>query len=240
MAVMEKRMKFELEPHHRDTPDEELLADLKRVATELDKSRVTIDAYNERGRFHSTTLSRRFGSWFKALERAGLDKTRNLHIPNEELFNNLADLWTRLGRQPRYQDLTSQVSRYAAGTYENRFGTWRKALEAFVHWANEGEPQGTEASPRQKASHHRTSRNINYRLRFLVMRRDNFRCRITGRSPATDPNVILEVDHIVPWDKGGETVLDNLQTLAKEINIGKSNLDMKETATRADGAAGRG
>jgi 5-methylcytosine-specific restriction endonuclease McrA len=77
---------------------------------------------------------------------------------------------------------------------------------------------------------HRTSRTINYRLRFLVMRRDNFKCCVTGRSPATDPNVILEVDHIVPWDKGGETVLENLQTLTKEINIGKSNLDMTQPA----------
>ena len=58
------------------------------------------------------------------------------------------------------------------------------------------------------------------------MRRDNFKCRITGRSPATDPSVILEVDHVVPWDKGGETEFDNLQTLAKDINIGKSNLGM--------------
>ena len=62
------------------------------------------------------------------------------------------------------------------------------------------------------------------------MRRDNFKCCVTGRSPATDPNVILEVDHIVPWDKGGETVLENLQTLTKEINIGKSNLDMTQPA----------
>jgi 5-methylcytosine-specific restriction endonuclease McrA len=58
------------------------------------------------------------------------------------------------------------------------------------------------------------------------MRRDNFKCRITGRSPATNQDVILEVDHITPWDKGGETVIENLQTLAKDINIGKSNLDM--------------
>ena len=61
---------------------------------------------------------------------------------------------------------------------------------------------------------------------FLVLRRDNFKCKITGRSPATDPRGILEVDHIVHWDKGGETVIENLQTLAKEVNIGKSNLDM--------------
>jgi 5-methylcytosine-specific restriction endonuclease McrA len=222
-------MKFQLETYHRNIPDEDLLADLQRVAMELRKSSVTIDEYNERGQFHNTTLSRRFGSWFKTLERAGLSKTRNLHISNEELFNNLADIWARLGRQPKYQDLTSQISKFAAGTYENRFGSWRKSLEAFVRWANDEENNIGEVSNRRGKNSRRTSKNINYRLRFLVMRRDNFKCRITGRSPATDPHVILEVDHIVPWDKGGETVMENLQTLAKEINIGKSNLDMKES-----------
>ncbi len=220
-------MKFELEPHNRNVPEGELLADLKRVAKELHKTSVTVDEYHERGRFHATTLIRRFKRpWLKVLALAGLSRTRNLHVSNEELFNNLLEVWTRLGRQPKYQDLTSKLSKYCAGTYENRFNGWRKALEAFVVWANEGEPPSVEVSSRKKVSGHLTSRNINYRLKFLVMRRDNFKCRITGRSPATDPNVILEVDHIVPWDKGGETVAENLQTLAKEINIGKSNLDM--------------
>ena len=220
-------MKYQLEPHHRNTPNEELISDLKQVAAQLAKTAVTIDEYNERGRFHSTTLSRRFGSWFKALDQAGLAKTRNLHISNEQLFTNLADLWTALSRQPKYQDLTSQTSKYSAGTYEKRFGSWRPALEAFVRWADESTSQLAETPPHQRISGHRTSRTINHRLRFLVMRRDNFKCRITGRSPATDPTVILEVDHIMHWDKGGETIMDNLQTLAKEINVGKSNLDME-------------
>lgn len=212
--------------HAKRILDHELLADLKRVAQELHKSSVTTDEYNERGRFSSVTLAERFGSWFKALEQAGLNKTRNLNISNEELFANLVAVWTGLGRQPSYSDLTSQTSHFSSGTYEKRFGGWRKALEAFVRWANKGEnppprtPSGADRLPR------RTSRNINYRLKFLVMRRDNFKCRITGRSPATDPTVILEVDHIVPWDKGGETVMENLQTLAKDVNIGKSNLSM--------------
>ncbi|MEK7854885.1 MAG: HNH endonuclease [Acidobacteriota bacterium] len=217
---------FELEPHHRNVPNGEFVADLQRVARELGRSTVTIDQYNERGRFHASSLARRFGSWFKALEQAGLAKSRTLHISNDDLFQNLADIWIRLGRQPKYNDLTSQSSRFSNGTYENRFGGWRKALEAFVTWANEGEVHAVEPSVSGRLTRHRTSRNINYRLRFLVMRRDNFKCRITGRSPATDPTVILEVDHIIPWDKGGETVMENLQTLAKDINIGKSNLSM--------------
>jgi 5-methylcytosine-specific restriction endonuclease McrA len=167
------------------------------------------------------------------LELASLTRAKNQNISGEELFTNLAEIWTKLGRQPFCSELTSQTSKYGYSTYFKRFGSWRKSLEAFVAWANEGEVQAIETlsqsattSRRQEAFRHRTSRTINYRLRFLVMRRDNFKCRISGRSPATDPSVILEVDHIVPWDKGGETVMENLQTLAKEINIGKSNLDM--------------
>ncbi|HEX4614769.1 MAG TPA: HNH endonuclease signature motif containing protein [Stellaceae bacterium] len=52
-----------------------------------------------------------------------------------------------------------------------------------------------------------------------------------GASPAKDPAVTLHVDHIVPWSKGGETVLSNLQTLCAPRNIGKA--DQPPTATNA-------
>ena len=154
-------MKFQLEPFHRNVPDEELLKDLQSVAKKLEKDSVTIDEYNERGRFHNTTLTRRFGSWFAALEKSGLKKTRNLNISNDELFNNLVKVWTHLGRQPKYNDLTTNISNYSVGTYEKRFGGWRKALEAFVKWANQGvEPENVEL--KKKNSRRRTPRNINW------------------------------------------------------------------------------
>jgi hypothetical protein len=71
---------------------------------------------------------------------------------------------------------------------------------------------------------HKTSRNINWRLRFIVVRRDNFKCKSCGRSPATDPTIILHVDHFKAWAKGGETVLENLQTLCSKCEIVKSDL----------------
>ena len=131
-------MRFELESHHRNVPDDELLAELRRVAGSLNKGTVTIDQFNEHAKFHSSTLARRFGSWFKALEAAGLDKSRNLNLTTEQLFENLVSVWLKLGRQPKYQDLTKEHSLFSAGTYENRFGSWRKGLEAFVSWTNEG------------------------------------------------------------------------------------------------------
>ena len=149
-------MTYRLEPHHRNVPDADLIADLVRVANELGVRRVTIDEFNNRGRFHATTLTRRFGSWFKALELAGLEKTRNLNISNEALFENLAQVWLARGRQPRYHQMDSDTSRYSASTYENRFGTWRAALESFVSWANEGisETPPVTDNKRQATVHH--------------------------------------------------------------------------------------
>ncbi len=213
-------MRFQLEPYHRDTTDAELIEDLRRVAAEIGAPAVTIDRYNDHGRFHATTLTRRFGNWFNALERAGLKKTRNLNIPNEALFENLVEVWTRLGRQPKYDDLARDVSAYSSGTYEKRFSGWRRVLEAFVDWANEGIAPETEIAS-QRAGR-RTPRAANWRQRALVLIRDGAKCRFCGASPQSGAR--LHVDHVVPWSLGGETVIENLQVLCEQCNVGKSNL----------------
>ena len=66
------------------------------------------------------------------------------------------------------------------------------------------------------------SRSISDKLRYAVLKRDNFKCCACGASPAKDPVVELHIDHILPWSKGGETKLENLQTLCSRCNIGKS------------------
>jgi len=60
-------------------------------------------------------------------------------------------------------------------------------------------------------------------LRFRVLQRDQFRCRLCGRSPATELTCELHVDHVVPFSKGGKTTLENLQALCSHCNVGKSN-----------------
>jgi len=223
-------MKFELEEYHRGVTDEELLADLQRVASDLNKTAITRDDYGPRGKYGITTYIRRFGSWFNALGKAGLEKTRTpMNLSEEELFQNLEEIWIKLGRQPRYAEVQKPFSRYHVGTYENRFGTWRKALEGFVSYINSEEIASSEDAIKllepEAATRHKTKRNINWRLRFVVMRQDNFKCRGCGRSPATDPSIILHIDHIKAWANGGETVLENLQTLCSVCNIGKSDLE---------------
>ena len=228
-------MRFKLDHYSRNTPDDELIADVQRVASELGKDAVTINEQNERGRFHASTLIRKFGRWLTVLEKAGLRQTRTPpNIPEEHLFRNLEEIWIRLGRQPRYQEVLKPASSYSVGTYEKRFGGWRNALQAFVAYINEAEASPSEILteyPQIKPElKQQGSRNINWRLRFVVMRRDNFKCRACGRSPATDPAVTLDVDHIRAWSKGGATVLENLQTLCTKCNIGKSDLRFTNAA----------
>ena len=71
---------------------------------------------------------------------------------------------------------------------------------------------------------HITSRTVNPGMRYKVMKRDNHKCVKCGRSPATNDKVELEIDHVIPWSKGGETIIENLQTLCSICNTGKSNL----------------
>ena len=172
----------------------------------------------------------RFGGWNNALERAGLKVGRRIGLLKEDLFENIEEVWIRLGRQPRQHEMVRPLSRISKGTYSRHFGTWRKALEEFIEWVNaeSGDTiQDTEVTSTSKRILP-TPRHPSLRLRFIVMRRDRFSCRHCGKSPAQEPNVILHVDHIVPWSEGGETSLANIQTLCQSCNLGKSNLEETE------------
>lgn len=225
-------MKFELNDFHRNTSDEELLNDLKAVSNIINKDTVTMEEYNQYGKYHSTTLTRRFGSWFLCLQKAQLQMSKSkIGISNEALFDNIEKVWIKLGKQPSYTQM-EEYGEFSIGTYTKRFGGWRKALEAFVDYVNSTEIKIDESEPTSDTTsdvaNHITRRDINLRMRFIVMKRDNFKCCMCGRSPATTPGLELHIDHIIPWSKGGETVIDNLQTLCSDCNLGKSNLSETE------------
>ena len=77
---------------------------------------------------------------------------------------------------------------------------------------------------KQQSTHTvKSTRVISDKLRYQILKRDNFKCCACGASPAKDPAVELHIDHIVPWSKGGETTANNLQTLCSRCNIGKSD-----------------
>jgi hypothetical protein len=201
--------------------DAELLADLKSVASKLDATTISEPHYRQYGRYDDTTAVRHFGSWNKALRAAGLTLSHEVNISDERLFENILTLWQHFGRQPRRSELAGVPSLISQSPYNRRFGSWTAALEAFTTFAN---TSGNEAPPRHETveTRHSTTRDPSIRLRWKVLQRDRFTCCGCGASPALAPGVELHVDHKKPWSEGGETILENLQTLCSTCNFGKS------------------
>lgn len=218
-------MRLEYSETHTCISNDDLIADMKNVANLLSEQVLTAANYDEHGKYHSRTISKRFGTWNKALEIAGLQIANKFYSENE-LFENLALVWMRLGKQPSKRDLALIGSPISYKAYERRFGKWSLAVKAFVEYFNNLQDS---QSPFQEVSQpnrpvHQSPRDINLRTRYLVLRRDNYSCCLCGASPAKDPTVELHVDHIIPWSKGGSTELNNLQTLCRDCNLGKGNL----------------
>lgn len=223
-------MKFDLKLHRRDISDDEIIADLKRVADSID-SNLTQNIYKELGKYAPSTIARRFKSWNNALELAGIPVKTFRDISKLDLFRNLENVWVSLGRQPKYVEMKFPLSKYTSVTYETYFGKWNIALEKFIEYINTED----ESTEEQVAAHdeilkdskletiHKTKREISDRMRFRVLMRDGFTCKSCGRSPVKELGVELHVDHIIPWSKGGETEEDNLETKCKDCNLGKGN-----------------
>lgn len=218
--------------------DEALLKDLIQVANHLQKTTLTTSEYKEYGKYSIQTILSRFDSWDKVLNSANLEKTGFVHsVETQELLDEIELVWIQLGRQPTSSDLKNRLFKHSLNTYSRKFGGWRKALEAFIEYINEENSELNEVIKEKdiienkkepiskiQRKQRRTTRDINTRLRFIVFKRDNFKCVCCGRSPAMDPQVVLHVDHIIPWSKNGETILENLQTLCSKCNSGKSDL----------------
>jgi hypothetical protein len=218
-----------------------LIEDIKSVANKVGNNALTLEEYTNNGKYSSSAVSKRFGGWNKAKEKAGLEIGRKYNSSDEEYFQNIEEVWQKLGRQPKYHEMIKPLSNFHISSYENKFGTWRESLERFIEYINSSDVEKEVVEPKfvqdievskidalppiSKIPKRQTTRSINWRLRFVVMKRDNFRCKSCGRSPATDPSVILHVDHVKAWANGGETVLENLQTLCSVCNIGKSDLE---------------
>jgi hypothetical protein len=68
---------------------------------------------------------------------------------------------------------------------------------------------------------------ISKRLRFEVFKRDCFTCQYCGQAA---PEVVLNVDHILPVAKGGKNDLLNLITSCFSCNSGKSDKELSDNA----------
>lgn len=74
-------------------------------------------------------------------------------------------------------------------------------------------------------------KSLSPRTRFEVFKRDDYTCRYCGRK---SPEVVLEIDHIVPVCEGGSNDVINLATSCWECNSGKAGVPLSEVMTGED------
>jgi hypothetical protein len=208
---------------------EELLEALKRYAEENNLEFVSGNDFSLRYGIPYGTIVNHFGSWTAFCKAAGLEPRLNRFAGTEELLQNIGRVWQKLGRQPRANEMRMPLSGISKSKYRKHFRkSWYEICLDFVAWKSgvrldelgkQDYPITTHVPVRPRRR--RTVRRVPLSLRHSVMKRDAFRCVQCGRSPAKERGVELHVDHIVPWSKGGETVIENLQTLCAECNLGK-------------------
>jgi hypothetical protein len=212
--------------------EDEVVAELQRVAKLLAVQSVSREQFNAHARFTDDTVRNRFGSWHKAMKAAGLlTNALGKRYTDEDCFENLLTVWTQYGRAPTHDEMKRPPSVVGPKAYMLRFGTWTKALQAFIDRVNAdasplAEKQDDDQEPslaRKRVVPEADRREIRLGLRYLVLKRDCFRCVICGRSPATHLGLVLHVDHILAWAKGGKTVIENLRSLCDDCNLGKGS-----------------
>lgn len=197
----------------RRMSNEEVLETLRGLAARLGRATLTVDDVEQHLPFARETLSRRWGSSQAAFSAAGLVSSKGGRpYTDEECFENLLAVWTHYGRPPMRREMRLPPSRVGGEAYARRFGTWMKALAAFVDRINQDREPETDRQPatRQqpaaevprvmpptRSSEH--SREIRLGLRFRVLHRDRFKCVLCGDHPARNANCVLHVDHIIPW-----------------------------------------
>lgn len=68
---------------------------------------------------------------------------------------------------------------------------------------------------------------ISKKLRFEIFKRDGFKCQYCGKSA---PDVVLEIDHVIPVAHGGTNDIANLVTACRECNSGKGARELTDEA----------
>ena len=206
--------------------DADIIEEMRSVMKKLGKTTLTIKEFDAHAKINSSTVTRRFGKWNIALTLAGAELS-NTFYSDEELLSNIKEVWLKKGTQPSRRDMDNkEFSRISSGTYLRRYGTWYKALESFITYISETEDDAPMDIPENGSGSsikHKTKRDPSDRLKVQVLMRDGNRCRICGVECSGGLHNI-HFDHIIPWSKGGETTLDNLQVLCSACNEAKGNM----------------
>jgi hypothetical protein len=132
--------------------EDAVLADLRRVSSLSQDESFTIAVYSQHGRYSGSHITRQFGGWMQALERAGLGHryvgpsiTERMRtkpgraMSNDEILQRIRDVAARLGKADLSGADIAANSDITQSQLYGRFGSVLEALRnADVQHANHG------------------------------------------------------------------------------------------------------
>ncbi|MBU1110367.1 HNH endonuclease [Patescibacteria group bacterium] len=234
-------MDFQFQRHRVDRITRDKIAfELEIVAKKFNYREFTCREFNTGASIKHQTVLREFGNWSKAMEflRDHLSKKdiklqprqkpkRKDYIPDREIFDEMERIWKKLGHRPSKIEWDSANSRFNYNTVRRHFDGWTNACLKFIEYKMgkavlvDDVKEDSDKISTIKIKDQEERREIPLKLRLKVLQRDSFRCILCGKSPAIDPGTVLHIDHVIPFSKGGKTILNNLRTLCAECNWGK-------------------
>jgi len=213
--------KFDINAKRIRLSDDELLSSVKKYAEKANYSYFPSTEYDKwkEKKGHSSTIIERFGSWKKVLLLLGIEGGRERYTP-EQLIENLENVWRQLGFPPGKRQIGKYGQKISESPYRQIWGSVHSACQFLARYHEEKitREQLLKGSTASNARH-----SISLKIRWEVLKRDNYTCKKCGKSPSSDHKVQLEVDHKVPVSKGGLDEVDNLQTLCWDCNQGKKD-----------------
>ena len=232
------KTEFNFERHRIDKfPKGKIIAELERVAQLCNYTVFGKRDFAKLANISAGPAIKTFGSWTSVIEALKKHpKTKNIELKprkkqvysDKQLFDELERIWKKVEHHPSRIEWESSSPKISYNCYKQRFAGWTNVYLLFIEYKM-GKAIVIENEkiniPEDKTKNSRIykKRNINLRTRLDVLKKDHFRCVFCGRSPAFEGGVILHIDYIKPFSKGGESTKSNLQTLCSDCNLGKSN-----------------
>jgi hypothetical protein len=205
------------------------------------------------GTYSIGTFQAHFGSWTAAVREVDATSGKSRKYTADQLFDEIQRLWEKLGRQPSSNEMAQKGTISPGAYRRVFGGWTKAIIAFCDDRNSEDETLTSEEAVKIDSAFcdgtvvptldrvavvaislvppigagvniilKKTPRRPSNRLRFKVLNRDHFQCQVCGRSQEKD-GVGVEVDHIEPYSKDGETVLENLWTLCRDCNQGKSD-----------------
>lgn len=192
----------------REITEEMLIEDIKSCSEEYEDRSITMQEYENMGKYSPNTAIDRFGCWSNALEECNLIPQKN--ISKEVIKQEVKEIYKRKSKNGKLKQQTfNKESTISIDTVWRKFGSWNSLLEEINIPTFDWEEDFTrEKNPYWKGGYSKYYGPNWRKQRRKCRERDNHTCQRCGKTNDREP----DVHHIKPVHEY------DVQTEYKEMN----------------------